>query len=620
QVNLYSGQDWFVSPEPAMQQPLVDPGYMPSYMDNINDGASAMGGSIYGHTSNSMPESRGAYIRRNSVLEAPQSPRGPARPTPPPRPARRSVKPKIELRAMHVHAEFKQFSESSATAYDFGLNVGMLEILDELDSSEWSKFLTRRRDTKTGLPATLQSLANSRNRQLFTKGTADSDRVTSSSMRRQRSSRWPNNNAEPMICAQAESVRPYPTLATEELRIDVEISPLRCYIHQDALDFLIAFFEAAEQHSAVLMANDESKQQGSGKPATPERRGLYGQRQRASVADHPYFQIVRIAPINLIFDYKPRRMRTLSGSNSSGRQHQAQGAATTSTSATDSSSSVPAVGAGASPNSPANISAPSRKPIELLNFFPLEDAEMTLNTVKVRGVAGISKLVHELGRAWLPHLTQTQIPGVVSGMTPLRSLVNIGSGFADLVILPLEQYRKDGRLVQGIKRGAQSFARTTALEAIQLGAKVAVNAQTLLEQAGDILNVDITNAGESGSVPHSYEGAEGVMSGDHPHIVVDLADWPDYMSADGHSTVAAGSEYGGSVSGGGAGRRNSFNKSKYARQPESLSEGMRQAYLSLRSNVGDAVQTILAIPVVVQESVGDDSGEGAGDGAPGRSP
>ncbi|KAJ2060111.1 autophagy- protein 2 [Coemansia sp. S146] len=627
QVNLYSGQDWFVSTEPTTQQPLVDPGFMPSYMDNLNDGASAMGGSIYGHTSASMPESRGAYIRRNSLLETPQSPRGPTRPSLPPRPARRSAKPKIELRATHVHAEFKQFAESSATAYDFGLNVGMLEILDELDSSEWSKFLTRRRDAKTGLPATLQSLANPRNRQLFTKGTADSDRVTSSSMRRQRSSRWPNNNAEPMICAQAESVRPYPTLATEELRIDVEISPLRCYIHQDALDFLIAFFEAAERHSAVLLANDESKHQESGQAAadsgqhtTSERRGLYGRRQRASVAARPYFQIVRIAPINLIFDYKPRRMRAPSGSNSS-RQHQAQGATATSTSSN--SPSVPVVGA--SPNSPtAAISAPSRKPIELLNFFPLEDAEMTLNTVKVRGVAGVAKLVHELGRAWLPHLTQTQIPGVVSGMTPLRSLVNIGSGFADLVILPLEQYRKDGRLVQGIKRGAQSFARTTALEAIQLGAKVAVNAQTLLEQAGDILNVDVTNAGESGSAPHSYEGAEGgngVMSNDHPHIVVDLADWPDYMSTDGHSTVAAGSEYGGGGSvGGSAGRRNSFNKSKYARQPESLSEGMRQAYLSLRSNMGDAVQTILAIPVVVQESVGDDGGEGAGDGAPGRSP
>ncbi|KAJ1877861.1 autophagy- protein 2 [Coemansia sp. S17] len=47
---------------------------------------------------------------------------------------------------------------------------------------------------------------------------------------------------------------------------------------------------------------------------------------------------------------------------------------------------------------------------------------------------------------------------------------------------------------------------------------------------------------------------------------------------------------------------------------------MRQAYLSLRSNMGDAVQTILAIPVVVQESIGDDGDGGTGDGAPGRSP
>ncbi|KAJ2744885.1 autophagy- protein 2 [Coemansia sp. BCRC 34301] len=625
QVNLYSGQDWFVTTEPALQQPLADPGFMPSYMDNLNDSASAMGGSIYGHTSTSMPESRGAFLRRNSSLEAPH---GHTRPLPP-RPARRSAKPKIELRATHVHAELKQFSESSATAYDFGLNVGMLEILDELESSEWSKFLTRRRDAKTGLPATLQSLANPRNRQLFTKGTADSDRVTSSPMRCQRSSRWPSNNAEPMICAHAESVRPYPTLATEELRIDVEISPLRCYIHQDALDFLIAFFEASERYSAALAANAESSRQGhelaagttaggSGRRKVPERRGLNGHRQRSSLADHPYFQIVRIAPINLIFDYKPRRMRTLSGSSGSNHLQQATG---TSVFTVDKPSVASAAGATASPVSPK--AGPSRKPIELLNFFPLEDAEMTLNTVKVRGVAGVSKLVRELGRAWLPHLTQTQIPGVVSGMTPLRSLVNLGSGFADLVILPLEQYRKDGRLVQGIKRGAQSFARTTALEAIQLGAKVAVNAQTLLEQAGDIFNVDVTNAGELGSAPHSHDGAEGGLlhSSDHPHIVVDLADWPDYMSADGHSTVAAGSEYGGSSSGG-TGRRSSFNRSKYARQPENLSEGMRQAYLSLRSNMGDAVQTILAIPVVVQESVGDDGGgDWPGDGAvSGRSP
>ncbi|KAJ1926358.1 autophagy- protein 2, partial [Linderina macrospora] len=166
------------------------------------------------------------------------------------------------------------------------------------------------------------------------------------------------------------------------------------------------------------------------------------------------------------------------------------------------------------------------------------------------------------------------IPGVVSGVTPIRSLVNLGSGVADLVILPLEQYRKDGRLVQGIKRGAKSFARTTALEAIQLGAKVAVNTQTLLEQAGDILNVDV--------------------GGELEEIEVDLNDWPDYVSEQSSSTTTAA-------------RRGSFGASKYARQPENISDGVKQAYASLRSNVGDAVQTILAIPVVVQEDEEDES-------------
>ncbi|KAJ2725550.1 autophagy- protein 2 [Coemansia sp. Benny D115] len=664
EINLYSGQDWYVSAEQPVAAVPFDPGYQASYLDTLSDAASVTyaGDAGYGRVSASMPESRGPIDHYINSLNDSRQPRKQVRQQPG-RPARRSAKPKIELKATHVHAEYKQFSEASATAYDLGLNVGMLEILDQLETSEWSKFLTRRRDVGTGLPSTLHSLANTRNRELLTKGTSDSDRVTSAQMRRQRSSRWPDSNAGPMICIQVESVRPYPTLAAEELRVDFEISPLRCYIHQDALDFLIRFFESAEQKSSIVaeIKRAQTQQQGGSFTAEQElvrgdgrsrrQAGVFGQR-KASTVDQPYFQIVRFAPINIIFDYKPRRIRVASGAgtgSSAAATVQGQAGATTAATPTGIAGGSPSLGAtggntGGLSNANAAAAASSsssRKPVELLNFFPLEDAEMTLNTVKVRGVAGVSKLIRELGNAWLPHLARTQIPGVVSGMTPLRSLVNIGTGVADLVILPLEQYRKDGRLVQGIKRGAQSFARTTALEAIQLGAKVAVNAQTFLEQAGDILNVDVSNSGESGSKPHSHEGRlEGMLSPrggtdqfysqQSPHIMLDLADWPDYMSADGQGSVAGTSidnAQGSSSSGGvgGSARRGSFNKSKYARQPENLSEGMRQAYMSLRSNVGDAVQTILAIPVVMQEGVGDgdsasgDAAGGAG-GGPGRSP
>ncbi|KAJ2397797.1 autophagy- protein 2, partial [Coemansia sp. RSA 2559] len=644
EANLHSGQDWFESAEPAARTSPMDPGYMPSYMDRFDDSISTDGvgvGSRQGRVSASMPERRASLDFTNSPLGSPHSPyRQSKTQQQTSRSQRRSAKPKIELHATHLHAEYRHYSEVSKTAYDFGANVSILEILDQLESSEWSKFLTRRREPKTGLPATLHSLATARNRQLLISGTADSDRVTSNSMRHQKSSRWPDSSVEPMICIQVESVRPYDTLKTEELRVDVEISPLRCYIHQDALDFLIGFFEAAERRSLALTGTKSADAAAEEDDRGSRRGGMVTQRNRAfgqwsgsKGNSQPYFQIVRIAPLNVIFDYKPRKLRGLSatgGSVGSGKPGSVDGK-----SGAESSKSPGAVKSGSPGYS---------KPVELLNLFPLEDAEMTLNTVKVRGVAGISKLVRELGRAWLPHLAQTQIPGVVSGLTPLRSLVNIGSGVADLVILPIEQYRKDGRLVQGIKRGAQAFARTTTLEALQLGAKVAVNAQTLLEQAGDILNVDVNNSGDSGGsgahshdsswpdgaaghTPHPLEAAAD-MGGVQRQIEIDLADWPDYMSVDGHGIASvAGTDYSvASGSGGGAGtraRRGSFNRSKYARQPENFSEGMRQAYTSLRSNMGSAMQTILAIPVVVQEST-EEGGEednygGDGGAASGRS-
>ncbi|KAJ2157873.1 autophagy- protein 2 [Coemansia sp. RSA 552] len=614
EVNLHSGQDWYLSVDsPGAPQPFAgDMDFISSYMDSLNEvPGSARGGQV----SASMPEYRGigggshggsnlgspVASRKQQQQQQQQAPRA----------ARRSEKPKIELRAVHVHSEYRQFSEASSVAFDLGLNVEILEILDELESSEWSKFLTRRRDAKTGQPTSLHSLATARNRKLLTSGTMDSDRVTHMRMRRQKSSRWADSNAEPMICLQVESVRPYAALpAVQELRVDVELSPVRCYIHQDALDFLIGFFEAAEQHTAGSGPSRDALGPGQAAAGAEKRRRM---KWHLNSSEQPYFQIVRIAPINLIFDYKPRRMRTSTGADASGGKLHA-GASPSSPTASLPDRSGGRVGSTVAVGS-------SRKPMELLNFFPLEDAEMTLSTVKVRGVAGMSKLVRSLARSWLPHLTQTQIPGVVSGMTPLRSLVNFGGGVADLVILPLEQYRKDGRLVHGFKRGARSFARTTAMEAIQLGAKVAVNAQTLLEQAGDILNVDINNSpNESGSLPHSHDSRwDGGLSPQSVDMFPSEAvDWPDYVSMDGRSIAAGGSEFGASSAGAaGSAKRTVFSKSKYAKQPENLSDGMRQAYASLRSNVGDAVQTVLAIPVVVQEEAGDDDG---GEGVAGRSP
>jgi hypothetical protein len=161
--------------------------------------------------------------------------------------------------------------------------------------------------------------------------------------------------------------------------------------------------------------------------------------------------------------------------------------------------------------------------VELVNLFPLEDATMVLDRVKVKGVRGIDKLMNALVSAWLPHITSTQIPGVVSGVAPIRSLVNIGTGVADLILLPFDQYKKDGRIVKGIQHGVSSFARTTTSEAVKLGTKLAMGAQVVLEQADQILNY----TSQPTTISSSFE--DGKLVGNR-NVVSKYAQQPSNMN------------------------------------------------------------------------------------------
>lgn len=41
-------------------------------------------------------------------------------------------------------------------------------------------------------------------------------------------------------------------------------------------------------------------------------------------------------------------------------------------------------------------------------------------------------------------------------------------GIVDLFWLPIEQYQKDGRIVRGLQRGANSFTTSTAMAALEI--------------------------------------------------------------------------------------------------------------------------------------------------------
>ncbi|KAJ5779712.1 hypothetical protein N7457_007432 [Penicillium paradoxum] len=129
----------------------------------------------------------------------------------------------------------------------------------------------------------------------------------------------------------------------------------------------------------------------------------------------------------------------------------------------------------------------SGRTTEFMNFFVLDGADMVLRHVIIYGVSGFDRLGQTLNDIWMPDVKKNQLPGVLAGLAPIRSLVNVGGGVRDLVVVPMREYKKDGRIVRSIQKGALAFAKTTSNELVKLGAKLAIGTQTVLQGAEDML-------------------------------------------------------------------------------------------------------------------------------------
>ncbi|KAF8077884.1 hypothetical protein FPV67DRAFT_1463315 [Lyophyllum atratum] len=241
--------------------------------------------------------------------------------------------------------------------------------------------------------------------------------------------------------------------------------------------------------------------------------------------DQIYFQSAEVFPVDLKLDYKPRRVdyRALR----------------------------------------------EGRTIELMNFFHFDGAEMTLRHITLAGVTGWPRLFELLNDLWTPDVKATQLVEVISGVAPIRSVVNVGSGVADLVLLPIAQYKKDGRIVRGVQKGTTAFVKSTAIEAIKLGARLATGTQVILEQAEGVLGGQFNH-------PITTETVQSSTGDDFTHLATD----EDEESAD--------------------------IISKYAQQPVDIKEGVQSAYKSLRRNFNSAAQTILAVPMEVYERSGNE--------------
>lgn len=189
---------------------------------------------------------------------------------------------------------------------------------------------------------------------------------------------------------------------------------------------------------------------------------------------------------------------------------------------------------------------------EFMNFIVLDEANMTLRHTIIYGVSGFDKLGKCLNDIWMPDVKRNQLPGILAGLAPVRSLANVGGGVRDLVMVPISEYKKDGRVVRSLRKGATAFGRTTGIELMKLAAKVAIGTQTALQ------------------------GAEDLMK---PSNVTDAA-WEDMEHEEEEKKMI----------------------SPYADQPVGVWQGMRGGYAGLARDLLTTRDAIIAIPGEVMET------------------
>jgi hypothetical protein len=105
----------------------------------------------------------------------------------------------------------------------------------------------------------------------------------------------------------------------------------------------------------------------------------------------------------------------------------------------------------------------------LMVAIQLSNTEIKLKRICYRrGFLGAEKLLTALIKEWLSDIQRNQMKNLIKGWGIFNSLIQFFEGFTYLIWYPIEQYRKDGRVLCGIQKGSAAFSTCTVLATIEL--------------------------------------------------------------------------------------------------------------------------------------------------------
>uniref|UniRef100_G1PTT6 Autophagy related 2B n=1 Tax=Myotis lucifugus TaxID=59463 RepID=G1PTT6_MYOLU len=266
-----------------------------------------------------------------------------------------------------------------------------------------------------------------------------------------------------MLTVKALHVRPESGRSPQECCLRVSLMPLRLNIDQDALFFLKDFFTSLSTEVELLMAPD------------PEVKKSPGADVTCSVPRH----LSTLKEPSLVLSFSGPKPP--SPNDSANSAEVANGEEEKDFAAEEASFSD-------QPVFFREFRFTSEVPIRLdyhgkhvsmdqgtlagilIGLAQLNCSELKLKRLFYRqdSLLGVDKLFSYAITEWLTDIKKNQLPGILGGVGPMHSLVQLVQGLKDLVWLPIEQYRKDGRIVRGFQRGAASFGTSTAMAALEL--------------------------------------------------------------------------------------------------------------------------------------------------------
>ncbi|KAJ4816705.1 Autophagy-related protein 2 [Rhynchospora pubera] len=253
---------------------------------------------------------------------------------------------------------------------------------------------------------------------------------------------YPRESCSKAFKLELESIRPEPPTPLEDYRLQLEILPLRLHLDQGQLNFLVNFFRndpSSDPDSSGLLPHDSNQLETSARESTSSS----GSQAIVEEALLPFFQKFDVRPLVVRVDYIPRQF------------------------------------------DPVALSRGNYA--EILNLVPWKGIDLKLKSVSAVGVYGWGSICETVLGEWLEDISHNQVHKLLKGLPPIRSLFAVSSGTSKLVSLPIKSYKKDGKLLKGMQRGAVAFIRSISIEAVGLGVHLAAGAHEILLKTECIL-------------------------------------------------------------------------------------------------------------------------------------